>query len=401
LVDGFFAQQNRFPAAMAALQTSWATPALVPTHAWMMTIEGITQSRTPSIAVPPTAQWFAPAVPLGSVPEDVWWRTHAELGQPRAERAVDLERWRALAPYKRQLVVDALALAHGDKVPPAAAEQALAPFLEYDVAALTELGRASDAAGREAAYRRICDLTADQCGLLAWELLDQERNADAAVIFHRLIAGARDRVMASRQSRWLVDYEHAQGRTADAWRVATEAADTGSYAGMETLASLSERTGALDKAERLYRDIEQRYDSQAPLLAFYLRTDARGDHRYAAALPAVQAKVFPQGLRRVTLADFTAGLPPDRGLTVEGPNRRLLAAGVREDDVIVALDGYLVRDHEQFDAIDALSREPAMTFIVYRNGTYLATNGRFPGRWITKRLRQWVRPSLQRAERGR
>ena len=229
LINGFYAQQATFPAAMAALRSSWERPELVPTHAWIMTIERITRSRTPSIYVPPTRQWFAPVVPLGTVPEDVYWRTHADLGQPKAERAADLERWRRLAPYSRLLAVDALALAHGVTVPMAAAEKALAPFLDYDVQALRALGAAAASPGeREAAYRRICELTADQCGVLAWHLIDQERDDDAARAYRRWIDEARDRVMAANKSGWLVRYQvraraqrrglaHRDGGRADAF----------------------------------------------------------------------------------------------------------------------------------------------------------------------------------------
>jgi hypothetical protein len=401
-VNGFFAQQDTFPAAMAALHPSWERPELVPPHAWLMTLERITRSRTPSIVLAPAEKWFAPVVPLGTAPEDIGWRTHAQLGEPVDERAANLERWRALAPYKRQLAIDALTLTYGSRIPLEAATQALRPFVDYDVRALGEIGAATeDPAGREAIYRRMCELTAEQCGPLASWLVDQERDDKAAVVYRRFIGESRDRVLAANRSGWLVDYEYTHGRSAEAWRLATDAAETYSGTGLAILAGLSERTGALAKAEDLYQKIAERYKQEASLLSFYLRVQATGDARYAAAAAPIAAKLFPQGLQRVGVADFTTGTPPDRGLSVEGPGRRLAAAGVRGGDILVALDGYRVRTEDQYDVVWRLSKDPAMTFIVYRNGSYLAATGRFPRRAIADNLREWTRPAVASPRAGR
>jgi hypothetical protein len=331
-------------------------------------------------------------VPVGTVPEDIGWRTHAALGTPVAERAADLERWRAQAPYKRSLAVDALRLLHGRRIPTAAAERELAPFLAYDVRALHEFASVAEPADREGLYRKICDLAVDQCGTLARYLVDEERDADAATIYRRWIGGAHDRVLASRNAAWLVDYEYTHDRKAEAWRLATEAAEVYSAYGLLALADLSERTGAYDKAEDLCRKIAERYDDRAPLVGFYLRARARGETRYDAAAAPLIAMLFPEGLERADVAAFTTGVVPDRGLSVRGPNRRLNAAGLRDGDVLVAVDGHRVRDYAQWQVVSRLSREPAMTFVYYRNGTYLAASGTFPRRAICDRLQNWVRP---------
>jgi hypothetical protein len=96
-VNGFYNQGGGFAAAMAALHPLWNQPQLVPPHASLMTLERVTRTKDP-IPIAPAGQWFAPAVPLGSVPEDVWWRTHAALGEPIGQRRADLARWRQLAP---------------------------------------------------------------------------------------------------------------------------------------------------------------------------------------------------------------------------------------------------------------------------------------------------------------
>ena len=102
--------------------------------------------------------------------------------------------------------------------------------------------------------------------------------------------------------------------------------------------------------------------------------------------------MFPQGLQKVTAADFAAGAAPDRGLIVEGPNDRFAAAGVREGDLLVAADGYRVRDYNQWRVATGFSRDPAMSFVVYREGRYTSVSGRFPGRALSRYLREWTKP---------
>jgi hypothetical protein len=393
-VNGFYNQGEGFAAAMAALHPLWNQPQLVPPHAWLMTLERVTRTRD-AIPVAPAAQWFAPVVPLGTVPDDVWWRTHAELGQPVAARIADLARWRQLAPYKRLLVVDALTLEYAGHIPASAIERDLAPFLVNDVAANRQLARATASPPqREAAYRRMCDLTVDQCGDLARYLVDQERDDEAATVYRRWIDGARDRVMASNNSGWLVDYDFDHGRQSEAWRVATAAAGTGSGKGLDTLAGLAERTGDTEKAEALLRQIAERYDDETALLSFYLRAEARGERRYAAAAAPIRARLFPQGVERVAVTDFRTGEAPDKGVKVEGPNRRLALAGLRNGDVLVAVDGYRVRDYAQYTVVRDLSRDPAMQFVYFRNGRYLVAEGRFPRRAVSDYLRNWNRPPV-------
>jgi len=392
-ITGFVNQGDGFAAAMAALQPSWNQPERVPPHAWLMTLERVTRTKD-AIPVAPAGQWFAPVVPLGTLPEDAPWRTHAELGQPVAERVADLARWRQLAPYRRGIVLDALRLQYAGHVPATAIERELAPFLDFDVFANRQLAAATASpVQREAAYRRMCDLAVDQCGPLAYYLVDQERDADAASVYRRWIDGAHDRVGAANDSAWLVAYEYEHDRAAEAWRIATAAAETWSARGIASLAGLSERTGAYDKAEGLYRRIAERYEEESALLSFYLRAEARGDRRYAPAAAPIVSRLFPDGLSRVSIADFQAGEAPDKGVKVEGPNRRLALAGLRDGDVVVAVDGYRVRNHQQYNVIRDLSRDQAMAFIYFRKGRYLVAEGRFPRRAVADYLRNWVRPA--------
>jgi hypothetical protein len=241
----------------------------------------------------------------------------------------------------------------------------------------------------------MCDLSVDQCGALARDFVDQERDDEAAIVYRRWIDGARDRVDASNNSSWLADYEFAHGRQAEAWRIATAAARTQSARGLRTLSNLAERTGAADKAEGLLREVAEHYEDETALLSFYLRAEARGDRRYAAAAAPIAARLFPQGVERVAVNHFTAGEPPDRGVKVEGATRRLALAGLRDGDVIVALDGYRVRDYAQYSVVRDLSGDPAMRFVYFRDGRYLVAEGRFPQRAIADYLRNWIRPAAR------
>jgi len=61
--------------------------------------------------------------------------------------------------------------------------------------------------------------------------------------------------------------------------------------------------------------------------------------------------------------------------------------------VLVAVDGYRVRDYAQYVVVRDLSRDPAMRFVYFRDGRFLVAEGRFPRRAISNYLRSWIRPS--------
>lgn len=385
-----------FQAAMVDLLPFWKEPERIPLQAWITTFERRTVSR---VATPmgPAAEWFSPAVPVGTVPEDVYMRTHAELGQPVAERIADMAHWRRSAPYRRTLAVDSLTLQYGRQIPPDVIRRELAAFLDFDARSLHRLAEANeqDPAVREDAYRRLCALVVDQCDYLAWRLLEDGRDDEAARVFRRWFAESRDRVRTANGSGWLVDYEFDHDRGHEALSIAKTAASTGSYTGVAVLASLLDRMGHYDEAELFYKQGADRYESPSDLLGFYLRHERQhGGSRFQPQRAALLPKIFPQGMQRVAAREFESrpDATPDGGLIVAAPGRKLRAAGLADGDVIVALDGYRVRNFAQWLTVYSLTRSPELSFVCWRAGRYFPASGRFPGRGIDAKLRDYIQP---------
>ncbi len=93
--------------------------------------------------------------------------------------------------------------------------------------------------------------------------------------------------------------------------------------------------------------MEERYDDFGPLLAFCERyKKLTGDTRFEPEVKKRLKKVFPNGVERVSLADFH-GSPAD-GVSILEQNQLLKAAGLRVGDVIVALNGTRTRTFSQY-----------------------------------------------------
>jgi tetratricopeptide (TPR) repeat protein len=155
----------------------------------------------------------------------------------------------------------------------AAATKALGPLMEYDTGALLKVLTYIDATSsqRVAIGRRLCEISANQCGTLGALLLREGEETEAAGAYEQWVARTRDRVALSNGLTWLVRYYLAHRKRDRAEELALMAASTGSSRGLQTLANFLERAGRSVEAEPLYERVADRYDETAPLGVFRLR----------------------------------------------------------------------------------------------------------------------------------
>jgi tetratricopeptide (TPR) repeat protein len=194
------------------------------------------------------------------------------------------------------------------------------------------------------------------------------------------MAEARDPVGVANDVNWLVDYYLDHGRRDDALRAATFAADVYSSAGLKALARLMERLGRYDDAGAWYHRLVERYEDEDTIAQFYLRYRERvGGDRYQAEAQAALAKVFPQGLTKTTLADFREAPPDENGfgwrVMTRGMTEQLRRAGLQPGDLVVAADGYRVRDANQWVTIRSFRDDPTVSLIVWRGDRYITLDG--------------------------
>lgn len=235
-----------------------------------------------------------------------------------------------------------------------------------------------------------CAIAPDRCDHQAWALVVDNRVTDAVQAYEDWIASSRDRVRVSKRVSWLVRHYAATGRLADADRVATLAAETGSGAGFSLLGWVREVQGRLDEAEQILRRHEERYDDSVPLGVFRLRRAlAAGDTAAEVRAFELLDTYIPGGLQRLALQALDPA--PLDGVLVTNTTRRALGIGLRADDIIVGVDDWRVRSYAQYDVAIDLRRDEAVRLTVYRAGRYQQLDLRVPERRFGTGLETYVR----------
>lgn len=118
------------------------------------------------------------------------------------------------------------------------------------------------------------------------------------------------------------------------------------------------------------RKNEERYNAPAPVVSFCLRYKSKtGSSKYDAEAKKRVSAIFPKGTEKAALADFHEA--PALGVAFKEENDRLLAAGLKKGDVIVALNHVHIYNLTQYDYLRDISGSPmAMEFIVWQGDSY-------------------------------
>lgn len=141
------------------------------------------------------------------------------------------------------------------------------------------------------------------------------------------------------------------GSKDDALRIAKFAAEVYSYRGLEAAAQLMEQLGDFAKAAEYYSAINERYEDDGPLNAYFMRNKDR-DKAIAAQFDATVKKAFPKGLNKALVSEFTG--PPVAGVSFTSESPQTKQFGIKVGDVIVALDGYRVDTFPQYKFVRGL-----------------------------------------------
>jgi hypothetical protein len=351
--------------------------------------------------MPEARRWFKPTPPRGTT-FDALYRYQVHL-LPRDVPA--LETLSRISPSDFFVTRALLYARHGEKAPLKEVERAFARRVDYDLRVLEGLV-ASAEKDPEALLRqrsRLCDAAPDHCFAYGAVLVREGRDDAAAAAYKRGMRSAHDRVSASINAPWLVEYYLARRRNSDAKELAEEAAEVGSFSGLITLARYLETTGDFEGAEALIRNARERYgdkplspDEKAErqdgiqdedtLLAFYYRL-AFVNRRpgYEARFWELARDDFPAGLEKLD-RDTLAGRPTD-GVSVLTTTAWAERCGLRAGDIIVGLDGFRVRTRRQYLLVLAFARDAEVNLVVFRHPGYLDVRGRSPNRHLGMEMR--------------
>ena len=342
------------------------TPFELPARYWVVPVENWCSQGSP---FPPARSFFDPPVPTGTT-LDVRPRLVAgAVGM--AVTSAHLKGFRDLAPQNSALVFASLSREYRGAIPVEVVAQEYGHFAEYQVSA----GRMAleSLAKDPVAYRRMaekmCALGADHCWTLGAILVNAGEEDAAAVVYQRAVEQGLDRVAASNRAGWLVEYYERKGQPDRALEIARMGESTGSSRGYLTMARLLERRGRLEEAEKRYLANKERYDDARELNQFYLRArNKAGGERWSKQADAAMKELFPKGLER--LPANPSG-PPAAGAVLTDPSEALLKAGIRPGDVVVGLDGYVVKDPHHYGDVKALNVAPEMKLTVWHDGRYV------------------------------
>jgi hypothetical protein len=363
-MDALFSEWTLFPVASSkrtkgrgteadlrdinrAIDLAYRSPELVNYDFWTFLATGA-RYEVVSRAMPVQQAWFA-AAPSDAIPYDAGVRAKAMLGllqQPALEALV--------AEASSDVRLHAAALA------PRPNNQALAERIRewfkarasFDLYAIDAIVNWSRSLEEDIEWRqRGCALSAAQCVSLADLYAYAGDEAKAVAEYEKAFRNpAYDRVRMSNASAWLVSYYERTNQLQRAYDLAYQSAEVGSSRGMNTLAQLLERRGRLDEAEVLYQRIAGRYQRSSGDLAGFLYRQAIVGNRaaYLDRWRAVERQLFPGGLKKIpgVMAE-----QPARGVFVYNDSAASRRVRLQAGDIVVGVDGWLVENKEQHDAV--------------------------------------------------
>lgn len=140
-----------------------------------------------------------------------------------------------------------------------------------------------------------------------------------------------------------------------------------SMPGLTAQMNFQERIGRLHAAEAYGKKSLVLYGDSSSLVDFY-RRHWNEDISYPEKYNALFKQIFPRGLRHVTAASFSG--PPTAGVKFELNGPLLTQNGLNNSQIIVAVDGYVVENAEQYRFARNLSSSPHMQIITWDGQTY-------------------------------
>ena len=351
-------------------------PEWVETRFWYSFAREVRRSGIDSLTIPKFRDFYADPLPAGTHyglntldGKCSRWECFGEL---QTVDPVQLDARLAMEPWNRGIAYAVLCTEAGLKPTPQQMLKAMEPFLDYDLGAMNAC--ASVLQDQPEVYVRILRKAATfspgyYLGLSAY-LREHKQDKEAAEAFDEACANGADAVSISNCSEGPMNYYFEHGKKDRAEQIAAFAAKVYSARGLATMAHLRERQGRSGEAEGYYAKIVERYHDAGPIVAFYRRNGAdQPGSAYAAKLKQITGDVFPRGIQKARLEDFHSA--PQQGVLVAETNDATRRAGLKLNDIIVALNGDRTDSMEQYVSVRGFDTKPDMRLILYRDGGYL------------------------------
>jgi hypothetical protein len=349
-----------------------SSPQLVPAQCWNYLCYNVSfappYNPNPN---PHVNEWHSHNPPPGTVYDLNPRLRHPSLtGRP--DVIARFEQMHQMAPYDCRIIQFLVERKFGNVWPTyEQASNLFAAVLPHSIVAMQTVART--VYDKPEQYRKLMLQAAQLNPVCYYDLGDYEINRQeedmGANYIDMACASDPDSVRVSNHAYWRVKYYLKKGKIDKARRVADEGGEVYSAVGLEAKAFFLEGTTNYAAAFDWYEKIEERYDSVAPLIQFCERYKQKtGDTRFDSEVKKRLRKLFPAGVEKVSLTDFS-GAPTD-GVLIKEQNSLLTTSGLRAGDVIVALNGTRTRTFIQYQYVRSLLTVPQMELITWQGGGY-------------------------------
>ncbi len=291
------------------------------------------------------------------------------ITRPDAEALI--EKFHELAPYDENIAYAIVKKKYHGTPTYEEASALFQPMLPYAHYALETVADTSQ--GQPDQYESLMNQAAELNPADYFKLADYFKNRKdddkAAKYFAKACELDPDKVQVANGAGWLVQFYLKKGQVDAARHLADLVGEVYSYTGLATKAQFLEDTGDSAGAFEWFLKIQERYNDMGPVVAFCARYKAKtGDTRFDEELQKSMGGLFPNGIEKVTIGDFRSA--PVDGVLIQGENELIRAAGLRQGDVIVALDGVRVHSFAQYSYEREMNTAPEMDLIVWQGNGF-------------------------------
>jgi tetratricopeptide (TPR) repeat protein len=191
----------------------------------------------------------------------------------------------------------------------------------------------------------------------------------AALYYDKACDNDPNAIRVANNALWRVRYYLDKGQRDKAERIADFAGDVYSYQGLEAKGLYLELTSNYDGALEWYGKIDERYNDSGPVITFCERYKLKtGDNRFDQEIVKRGKSLFPNGKEKVSIRDFNG--PPSDGVVLIGQSDLLTQAGLKNGDIIVAIQGIRVHNKLQFLNIRESLNTSELDVIAWQGASY-------------------------------
>jgi tetratricopeptide (TPR) repeat protein len=348
-----------------------ATPELVSAQCWNYLCYKV--SFAPLYAPNPNPhinEWHSHNPPPGTVYDLNPRLNHPSLIE-RPDAAARFEQLHELAPYNGRITGYIIKKKYNNRPTYEQAMELLHDVLPWSVSALRRV--AGTVYDQPDQYEKFMLQAAELDPSAYYDLGDYyirlNQDDKGAPYIDKACETDADVVRVSNHAEWRVRYHLKKGETDKAREIADAAGQVYSSSGLVAKAVFMEATSNYDGAFEWFSKNEERYGYSGPLIAFCQRYKTlTGDTRFDSELKKREKILFPKGMEKVSRSDFQAA--PSDGVLIQGQSDLLSSAGMKQGDVIVAINGTRAHNFQQYTYLRDSLDSPELDLIVWQGGAY-------------------------------